>query len=1103
MSQLNRNFVRSYNDYLGNRRCCGVAGGSAGTVGPAGEDGARGPAGSTGYTGNTGPTGPRGCKGVTGDKGATGSPSTVTGPTGWTGPTGAASTVTGPTGYHGETGPTGLQGPTGIDGKATNTGATGATGPTGLQGPTGLDGKATNTGATGTTGPTGLQGETGPTGAPSTVTGSTGLQGETGPTGAPSTVTGPTGLQGNTGPTGLQGPTGAPSTVTGPTGLQGNTGPQSTVTGPTGLQGETGPQSTVTGPTGLKGETGPQSTVTGPTGLKGETGPTGAPSTVTGPTGPCCTGPTGPAGAAGSASNIVASYYYSGAAVAILNTSPVTLPFPTQIVSAGGIVTNGTGTTFTIPKTGYYEIAYNTTITSTQTDTTSFSYTATSKILNGITQITGSTYSTIVTAYNTATSPNYAPPDSYHANAPFIALLTVGDVLSVTLQLNIVNNNFYNYNFISIKQVAADIGTTGNTGPKGNTGPTGLQGNTGPTGPQSTVTGPTGLKGETGPQSTVTGPTGLKGETGPQSTVTGPTGLKGETGGTPWAPRNFGVGVTGYTGIGYTGDVMVFGKLYVESGIDPTYLALEPQPTDPIPAGLHGIWIDNNDYLRPEKILLTNAASTITSNLDNNSIQIIDSANGINSNLQNNALTNTDNTGGVNSVNVVNAVGMQNLTITGGYNYNFNALYSQVGTSRQVIASGISENAYVSAIDGLYFEYNDPTGTGDDTKLSMKASSTLGTIRCYNSGISALASIDFEASALTLNGNPILSAVPNLLQVLTAGNDATGIGISNMGNLGVNTITGLTAINSIPYPPSNPSWNDTLTVNPNATQPIYLNGNNIYSVGDITLNTINGLPPSGSPNLQQVLSVGQSAGNQNISGVNLIQMQDAQTYLTSASLYFGNYNGSITGLQTINGSPYPPAGGSQSLSQTLALGNSTGGYDIDFGNNTNINNIVNINGSAYPPVANQNLQQVLAVGNDAGGQAISNVTTVQSNSTLNLQAQSGDVNVSGLAGGVNITSNSGSSIQLTSSYNATISAVNNNLTATANSVDILAVGNINVISSGSTVVVNSAAGTSITSGGDMNFNASGAYYIFANMPTSSAGLPAGAIYSASGVLMIV
>jgi hypothetical protein len=107
----------------------------------------------------------------------------------------------------------------------------------------GLDGTATNTGATGDIGPTGYTGPNGPVGKGDT--GDTGF-GETG-------ATGPTGFgyTGATGPTGF-GYTGA----TGPTGF-GYTG----ATGPTGF-GYTG----ATGPTGF-GET-------GPTGI-GETGPTG------------------------------------------------------------------------------------------------------------------------------------------------------------------------------------------------------------------------------------------------------------------------------------------------------------------------------------------------------------------------------------------------------------------------------------------------------------------------------------------------------------------------------------------------------------------------------------------------------------------------------------------------------------------------------------------------------------------------------------------------------------------------------------------------------------------------------------------------------------
>jgi len=89
---------------------------------------------------------------------------------------------------------------------------------------------------------------------------------------------------------GIDGPTGAVGT--------GPTGAASTVTGPTGSQG-------ATGPTGLgsTGATGATSTVTGPTGRTGptgigSTGPTGAASTTTGATGPTGLGSTGPTGAA-------------------------------------------------------------------------------------------------------------------------------------------------------------------------------------------------------------------------------------------------------------------------------------------------------------------------------------------------------------------------------------------------------------------------------------------------------------------------------------------------------------------------------------------------------------------------------------------------------------------------------------------------------------------------------------------------------------------------------------------------------------------------------------------------------------------------------------
>ena len=141
--------------------------------------------------------------------------------------------------------------------------------------------------------PTGIDLSNGPTGA-------TGVQGPTGSTGP--SVTGPTGGYAFTA-TGPTAPTSTGATVTGAIwfddstgkyfvryatnwveiGVQGERGPTgaaSTVTGPTGPTGVTGPQSTVTGPTGA---TGPS--VTGPTGPQGVTGPSGGPTGSTGPTG--------------------------------------------------------------------------------------------------------------------------------------------------------------------------------------------------------------------------------------------------------------------------------------------------------------------------------------------------------------------------------------------------------------------------------------------------------------------------------------------------------------------------------------------------------------------------------------------------------------------------------------------------------------------------------------------------------------------------------------------------------------------------------------------------------------------------------------------------
>ena len=86
------------------------------------------------------------------------------------------------------------------------------------------------------------------------------------------------------------------------------------MTGPTGYTGPTGAPSVVTGPTGpsITGPTGAASVVTGPTGPN-STGPTGAASVTTGPTGytgPSVTGATGPTGSQGTSITIIGSVMY-------------------------------------------------------------------------------------------------------------------------------------------------------------------------------------------------------------------------------------------------------------------------------------------------------------------------------------------------------------------------------------------------------------------------------------------------------------------------------------------------------------------------------------------------------------------------------------------------------------------------------------------------------------------------------------------------------------------------------------------------------------------------------------------------------------------------
>lgn len=153
-----------------------------------------------------------------------------------------------------------------------------------------------------------------------------------------------------------------------------------------------------------------------------------------------------------------------------------------------------------------------------------------------------------------------------------------------------------------------DLRGQGPQGPQGvpgtpAVGTVGYQGSTGPTGPQ----GATGrsCRGPTGAQ-------GPAGQAGGAQGAQGATGSQGATGPSQWYSSNY-IGPTGpgYTGIGFTGDVQIFGNLYVSGGIDPTYLALDPQTSDPLPGGLDGIWIEDvpSRYLHTKSIYLNDGSN--------------------------------------------------------------------------------------------------------------------------------------------------------------------------------------------------------------------------------------------------------------------------------------------------------------------------------------------------------------------------------------------------------------------------------------------------------------------------------------------------------------
>ena len=381
---------------------------------------------------------------------------------------------------------------------------------------------------------------------------------------------------------------------------------------------------------------------------------------------------------------------------------------------------------------------------------------------------------------------------------------------------------------------------------------------------------------------------------------------------------------------------MIYGALYVQGGIDPTYLAFEPTTSGPV-GFVNPLWVDMGGNLRSETIKLTATASTTTTNIDNAEVEIIDGTSGINTKLEYDRLTLTGNYAPYNTNNIVSNTGMA-VSATDNLNniqYNTASTYTDLVIQRQPQTTFQTETTGTNFIDGVFYQTNNTfTSPTDHTKLSMKASSTAGTITCYNLATSTSAPLDFQASALTLNGSPFPTpTTPDLTQVLTAGNNASGLSITGLNNVDLSTI------NSTSYPPATPSWDTTLSVSNTATQDINMNFNNINSVNNINLNTINGLSPT---------TIGLNWGD--FTGSNAYSNLPSQYYeVYSYPSYTRQY---YDRFETENQIAFQL---SQLSYNTLTFQDNPSGTSTTYGSN----NISSTNGTAFTITAGSGASQIL------------------------------------------------------------------------------------------------------------------------------------------------
>jgi hypothetical protein len=347
-----------------------------------------------------------------------------------------------------------------------------------------------------------------------------------------------------------------------------------------------------------------------------------------------------------------------------------------------------------------------------------------------------------------------------------------------------------------------------------------------------------------------------------------------------------------------TTNAQLVNKLYVD-GLTPA----TPTITQVLTAGNNGLDVSQ---------IFSATASTITTNIDNAEVQIINSSGGIYSLLEYDKLTIDDNAG---DVHIVDSGG----DLITGANATAGTITNTITKSSLNIAdvAPAFNWSYQSTIDivqpfggQLHFTgvYN-PSGYTLDTTYGSNGITqsfpivppTFSNYTITTQGDLDIISpnVDITASTLTFNGVPVLTSAPTLEQVLLAGNNA--------------------------------------------------NSNSITGVNDITLSTINGgaYPPN-SANLSTVLSAGNTTGSYDIDFQN---------------------TANIINILNINGIPYPPVPvAPYGLDGVLTISNDALGLSM-----TGVNNIdlVNINGVAYPiPITTPDLSSVLSAGANAGLQSI-------------------------------------------------------------------------------------------------------------------------------------